>query len=111
MLAEAASLLGGDMKSIALILAIGSLIALATAVRAADNLPTTKPSVEEENAQLKKEIAKLREQLYAKDLELNRLQLKQRLATLPPGLGVPLVPSPFSFPPPIIIQPRGTIDD
>ena len=86
------------MKGIIVIAMAYLLIGLVAApVRAADNsrAPTTKPSLEEENAQLRKEIAKLREQLYDKDLELSRLRLKQKLATLQPA--VPMVPSPAPF--------------
>jgi hypothetical protein len=76
------------MRSIAFLM-VCVLTALAVPTRAADNSPTTRPGVEEENAQLRKEIAKLREQLYEKDLGLNRLRLKQRLSALQPGQVVP----------------------
>jgi hypothetical protein len=89
------------MKSICIVLAC-SLLAMVAPVRAADPAPTTRPSLEDENRDLRAELRTkdgqlkvLSDQLRKTEEELAQLKLKQRLATLPM---VPQV-QPFSLAP------------
>jgi hypothetical protein len=103
------------MKSICIVL-IGSFLAMVAPVRAADPAPTTRPSLEDDNRELRAELrAKdrqlkvLSDQLRKTEEELAQLKLKQRLATLQPA--VPMVPQvqPFSLAPSAPAMPRGSV--
>ncbi len=90
------------MKSMLFVLAC-FLLAMAASLRAAENAPTTKPSLEEENQALRaalaaqqKELTSLKVQLHAKEQELAAVQMKQRLATMPQ---LPQAQQPFTLVP------------
>jgi len=87
------------MKSISIALTccvVALLTPLFAPVHAAEQTPTTRPSVEEENQALRsalasqeKELNQLRAELRAKESELTKLKLRQQIVT-----GTPMTPAP-----------------